>query len=413
MFQSFSIIISLAALFSYVNHRFFKLPITIGLMIMALITAGVMVILQQTYNELFVTVCMVVEDLNFKEVLLEIMLSFLLFAGALHTNLKDLLQERKAVITFATVGVLISTFVIGLLLYWGLQLFNYPLDFIYCLLFGALISPTDPIAVLAIFKEAKVNKSLELKISGESLFNDGVGVVIFLTIYMIAQEGSAHFEFTETLKLFAEEAIGGLVFGLALGYLGYRMLKSVENAPKIEVMITVALATGGYTLASILHVSGPLAMVVAGLFLGSKLETSVFSDKSREHIDIFWEMLDELLNAVLFVLIGLEVLILTFEVPYFWIGVLAIVLVLIGRLISVVIPLSILKEPDKPKLTKVLVWGGLRGGISVALALSISAELPQRELIVFITYTVVVFSIIVQGLTIKKVVQKLGLSQAN
>jgi len=372
-----------------------------------------MVVIQETNHELFVTVCQVVEDINFKEVLLDVMLSGLLFAGALHTNLRELLTEKKSIISFATLGVLISTIVIAGLLYFGLQLFNYPIDFIYCMLFGALISPTDPIAVLAIFKEAKVNKSLELKISGESLFNDGVGVVVFLTIYMIAKEGSSHFELSETLKLFAEETIGGLVYGLALGYLGYRMLKSVEDAPKIEVLITVAMAMGGYTLASFIHVSGPLAMVVAGLFMGSKLESSVFSEKSKQHIDLFWELLDELLNAVLFVLIGLEVLILTFEYSFLWSGILAIVVVLIGRVISVYIPLSVIKVPNKQKTAAVMIWGGLRGGISVALALSISTELPEREFLVFITYTVVVFSIIFQGLTVKKLVQRLGLTEGS
>ncbi|MDH3709033.1 MAG: sodium:proton antiporter [Cyclobacteriaceae bacterium] len=413
MFQSLTLILSLAAFFGYINHRFFKLPTSIGLMIMALITSGIMVVIQETNHELFVTVCQVVEDINFKEVLLDVMLSGLLFAGALHTNLRELLTEKKSIISFATLGVLISTIVIAGLLYFGLQLFNYPIDFIYCMLFGALISPTDPIAVLAIFKEAKVNKSLELKISGESLFNDGVGVVVFLTIYMIAKEGSSHFELSETLKLFAEETIGGLVYGLALGYLGYRMLKSVEDAPKIEVLITVAMAMGGYTLASFIHVSGPLAMVVAGLFMGSKLESSVFSEKSKQHIDLFWELLDELLNAVLFVLIGLEVLILTFEYSFLWSGILAIVVVLIGRVISVYIPLSVIKVPNKQKTAAVMIWGGLRGGISVALALSISTELPEREFLVFITYTVVVFSIIFQGLTVKKLVQRLGLTEGS
>jgi len=412
MFHSITIIVSLAALFGYVNHKVFKLPTTIGLMIMALITAALMVIIQEFNQPLFTTVCQVVEDINFKEVLLDIMLSFLLFAGALHTNLKDLLKERKSVITFATVGVVISTLVVGALLYAGLQLIGYPIDLIYCLLFGALISPTDPIAVLAIFKEAKVNKSLELKVSGESLFNDGVGVVVFLSIYMIAEKGVEHFEWTETLKLFAEEAGGGLVYGLVLGYLGFLMLKSVNDNPKIEVLITVALAMGGYTLASLIHVSGPLAMVVAGLVLGSKLETCVFSNTSREYIDLFWEMLDELLNAILFVLIGLEVLVLTFENHYLWAGLLAILVVLLARTISVGIPLSLLGGiPNKPKTGAVMIWGGLRGGISVALALSIAQEIPHRELIVCITYIVVVSSIIFQGLTIKKLVQKLGLTE--
>lgn len=408
MFHSITIIISLAAIFSYVNHKLLKLPTTIGLMIMALVTAGIMLVIRQVNQEFFFSVMQVIEDIDFKEVLLDVMLSFLLFAGALHTSLKDLLNERKSVITFATVGVIISTVVIGTLLYLLLQLIQLPIEFIYCLLFGALISPTDPIAVLAIFKEAEINKSLELKISGESLFNDGIGVVVFLSLYAVAKEGVAEFEIHETLILFVKESMGGLLYGLILGYLGFLMLKSVEDAPKIEVLITVAIAMGGYSLASFIHVSGPLAMVMAGLFLGSKLESCLISEASRQHIELFWEMLDELLNATLFVLIGLEVLILPFEIPYLWAGALAILAVLLGRVFSIGIPLLFLKEiTTKQKTGMVMIWGGLRGGISVALALSISNVVPQWEILVVITYIVVVFSIIFQGLTIEKLVKKL------
>ncbi len=409
MFESITIIISLAALFGYINYKLLKLPTTVGLMILALCTAGIMVLVRKVNQEFFYTVCAVVETVDFKTVLLDFMLSFLLFAGALHTNLRQLLKQKTAIITFATLGVLISTFTVAVLLYLALQLIGYPLDFIYCLLFGSLISPTDPIAVLAIFRQSKVDKNLELKISGESLFNDGIGVVVFTTIYMIVEEGTNSFAPLEVLEIFGVEALGGMIFGLALGFLGYYMLKSVNDNPKIEVIITVAMALGGYSLASYLHLSGPLAMVVAGLLLGSKLETCVFSENSRKHLEYFWEMLDDLLNAVLFVLIGLEILVLTFEHYYLWAGLAAILAVLVGRITSVSLPMMFLHPKGSRKnTTAVMIWGGLRGGISVALALSLSGEIDNRELIVCITYIVVVFSIIVQGMTIGKLVKKLG-----
>ena len=411
MFQSFGIIVSLAALFSYINHKFLKLPTTIGLMILALITAAIMVGVQQVRNDIFMKVCMIVLEVNFKDILLNIMLSFLLFAGAMHTDLRELSKQRVPVFIFATLGVLISTFLVGAAVYYLLQLIGLPIGFIYCLLFGALISPTDPIAVLAILKEARVQKSLELKISGESLFNDGVGVVVFLSILMIAEKGVAHFEGQEILLLLAEEAGGGIIYGLALGFIGHLLLKSVQDAPKIEVLITLAIAMGGYSLASIIHVSGPLAMVVAGLFIGHKINSANYTEASKQHLHLFWEMLDDILNAVLFVLIGLEVLILTFKLPFLIAGVGAVVVVLIARLISVSIPITFLKSEaiSKTKTAAMLTWGGLRGGISVALALSVG-EIPERDLIVFITYVVVGFSIIVQGLSIKPLVQKLKIN---
>ncbi|MGI9543517.1 MAG: cation:proton antiporter [Cyclobacteriaceae bacterium] len=411
MFQSFGIIVSLAAFFSYINHKFLKLPTTIGLMILALITAAVMVWVQQVRNDIFIQICAVIEEVNFREILLNVMLSFLLFAGAMHTNLKELSKERVPVFIFATLGVLISTFLVGTAIYYLLQLIGLPMGFIYCLLFGALISPTDPIAVLAILKEAKVKKSLELKISGESLFNDGVGVVVFLSILMIAEKGVAHFEGQEILILLAEEAGGGIIYGLVLGFVGHLLLKSVQDAPKIEVLITLAIAMGGYSLASIIHVSGPLAMVVAGLYIGHKINSADYTEASKQHLHLFWEMLDDILNAVLFVLIGLEVLILTFKLPFLIAGIASIVIVLIARFISVSLPITFFKNDtiSKTKTAAMLTWGGLRGGISVALALSVG-EIPERDLIVFITYVVVGFSIIVQGLSIKPLVQKLKIT---
>ena len=412
LFQTMTIVVGMAAFFSYINHKFLKLPTTIGLMILALLLAGVMIGIGAFDNELMMQTCQVVHVIDFRLILMDVMLSFLLFAGALHVNAKLLSQERVSVLLFATLGVLISTFIVGILSQLLLGLVGFEVPLTYCLLFGALISPTDPIAVLAILKSAHVSSSLETKISGESLFNDGVGVVVFLSILMVNENGVENFEISETLKLFAEEALGGIVYGAVLGYLGYRILKSIEDAPKIEVLITIAITTGGYGLASMIGVSGPLAMVVAGLIVGNKLILPKNAGKSAHEVSEFWEMLDEILNAILFVLIGLEIISLPNNSDYLIAGLLMIPAVLLARLISVSIPFSFMKKSDTSasKTIAILTWGGLRGGISIALALS----LPQsefRDLVVLITYVVVVFSIIFQGLSIGSLVKKLKLNQ--
>ena len=407
-FHSFTIILALAALFSYINHKVLKLPNTIGLMIMALLLAGPMLLLQNFANEVFVQACQVVDQINFREILMDIMLSLLLFAGALHVNTRNLAAERRSVILFATLGVVVSTLIIGFGLYGLTGLLGLDLTIWNCLLFGALISPTDPIAVLAILKEAKVSASLETKIAGESLFNDGVGVVVFVSILNISM-GGAHegIDFAEIGKIFAEEALGGLLYGAALGFAGYKLIKSCDDAPKIEVLITIAIVMGGYAFASLIGVSGPLAMVVAGLIIGNRVRNAGFSEASKEHLDLFWEMLDEILNAVLFVLIGLEILTLTFSSSLLVAGLFAVVLVLIARYLSVATSYSLIKhnmnEATQPTLL-VLTWGGLRGGISVALALSLG-----NDALVYITYVVVVFGIIVQGLSIGTLVKRLKL----
>ncbi len=369
--------------------------------------------LMQVYTpEIFHQACAVITEINFKIFLLDVILSLLLFAGALHIKIKDLNKEKFSVLAFATVGVVMSTFIIGGLLFYALQLIGHPIELVYCMLFGALISPTDPIAVLAILKEANVAKSLETKIAGESLFNDGIGVVVFLTI--MGFTGMESIGFGEVVTLFAEEAIGGIVYGFALGYLGYRLLHSIGDDPKIEVLISLAVVLGGYSFASIIHVSGPLAMVVTGLFIGNKLNNSeAFDNVSKEYLNLFWEILDEILNSLLFVLIGLEILTIGFENYYLLAGVLAIIITLVTRWLSVTATYKLIKhvEDKNPKKTVLmLTWGGLRGAISVALALSIE-NYEHRELLVFITYCVVVFSIIVQGLSIKSLVQKLKLSR--
>ena len=410
MFESLSLIISLAAGFSFINHKFLKLPTTIGLMIMALLLALIVIGSQSVFPGIYNFFCQTILDLDFSSLLLDVMLSFLLFAGAMHVNIYELEKEKLPVFLFATFGVLISTFIVGGLLYFACDLFGNPLPFLHCLLFGALISPTDPIAVISILKQSKISESLELKIEGESLFNDGVGVVVFASILaIILAEGEA-VGVADIGELFLVEAVGGTLFGLGLGYLGYLFLRAVEDDPKTCILITLATAMGGYSVSMLLHVSGPLAMVVAGLFVGNKISGFQFEESSRKIIYLFWDMLDDILNAVLFVLIGLVIHTLKIESNYFLIGFVTIFIVLIARFVSVGLPFSLLKHPDKRPLKTItmLSWGGLRGGISVALALSLSESI-SKDFIVFITYFVVVFSIIVQGLTVGKLVKKLGL----
>ncbi|PTB92146.1 sodium:proton antiporter, partial [Marivirga lumbricoides] len=323
-----------------------------------------------------------------------------------HTKFPDIKAQRYPIIMFATVGVLVSTFLIGTVAYYLLNFMNLPISYLQALLFGALISPTDPIAVLGILKKAGAPKRLETKIVGESLFNDGVGVVIFLTLFQLAASPEADVSAGHIAFLFFEEVGGGLLLGLGLGYLTYWLIKSIDNY-ETEVMLTLAMVTGGYLLASSLHFSGPLAMVVAGLFIGNDTRRqSSMSEMTELYVDKFWELLDVLLNAILFVLIGLEVLIFTFEGNYILAGLILIPVALICRYLALLGPISIFKTKLNfvPKTGLIMTWGGLRGGISIALALSLTSEM-NREVIVAITYIIVVFSIIVQGLTVEKVLK--------
>ncbi len=338
---------------------------------------------------------------------MEVMLSFLLFAGSIHIKLNDIKSERAPIIAFSTIGVLISTVIVGGLMYWLLQAFDLNIPFINCLLFGALISPTDPIAVLGILKSANIPKSLETKISGESLFNDGVAVVLFVAIYEISQVGFANMGLSEIGLLFLKEAGGGILLGTALGSLGTYVLKTIDDY-SVEVMVTLAMVMGGYWMASAIHISGPLAMVVAGIFIGNRGREVGMSSITEEYIDKFWEMLDEILNAVLFLLIGLELLVINFENIYILIGIIAIFVVLFARFISVGIPFFLLKKRVKFEQNSfpILVWGGIRGGISVALALALPRH-SSGDMFVAITYIIVLFSIIFQGLTIGSLAKKL------
>ena len=408
LIQTITLLVCLSAVFSYLNCRFLKLPMAIGLMALALVLSLFLVALGKMGFSVEAEAISLMQGIDFNETLMHGMLSFLLFAGALHFNVHDLLNQKWFIGTLASVGVLMSTFIVGTLSYYLFGLVGLHLPYLSCLLFGALISPTDPIAVLGILRTAGAPKSLEIKMTGESLFNDGVGVVIFMVLLGVAGHGAAGPG--DVALLFLEEAVGGAVLGVALGYLTYFMLKSVDNY-QVEILLTLALVMGGYALADALHTSGPIAVVVAGLVVGSYARHMAMSETSREYLDTFWELVDELLNAILFVMIGLEMLVLTFEGHYLLAGLIAIPVVLLARLLSVGLPVKLfsLRQEFAPNATTILTWGGLRGGISVALALSLPPG-GARDAIVTVTYVVVAFSILVQGLTIGKVIRSASLS---
>lgn len=405
-FQIVAILIVLAAVFSYVNHRYIKLPTTIGVMLISLVVSLVLLGLHSFGFHFDTRAAAILAEVDFDKTLLHGMLAFLLFAGALHVDLGDLSDQAGVVAILATVGVVTSTAVVGCLIWLLLPLVGIELDLLYCLVFGALISPTDPIAVLGILKSVGATKSLEVKITGESLFNDGIGVVVFLALAEMAV-GHEDVSARHVAMLFAQEAVGGAVLGLSGGYVAYLMLRSVDNY-QVEVLITLALVMGAYALAGAFHLSGPIAMVVSGLLIGNHGRALAMSARTREHLDTFWELVDEILNAVLFVLIGLEVLVLDFADRYVLAGLAAIPLVLFARFFAVGSTITAMKAVREfsPGVVSLLTWGGLRGGISVALALSLPSG-TEREVIVAITYVVVVFSILVQGLTIGRLVQAL------
>jgi len=405
LFDLIAVFIVMAAGFGYLNFRLLKLPTTIGLMALSLLFSLSLFVLGAFVPAVAQQTRSVIEQFDFNQVLLHGMLAFLLFAGALHIDLGDLARHKEPIALLATVGVLLSTLIVGVLMWGVFALLGFKLRFIDCLLFGALISPTDPIAVLSLLKKIGAPKTLEVQIAGESLFNDGIGVVLFMGLLEVAT-GENDFDVGHFAFLFIREAVGGVVFGLAIGLVAYRMLKSVDNY-QVEILLSLALVWGGSALADALHMSAPIAMVVAGLLIGNQGRSFAMSKMTTEHLDLFWELVDEGLNAVLFVAIGMELLVLTFTASYLAAGVLAVVIVLVARLVSVGLPVWLLRRSERfdPSMVPILVWGGLRGGISVALALSLPAEaagdsVPRREVILATTYVVVVFSILVQGLTV-------------
>ena len=398
-------VVVMAAVFSYLNYTLLKLPTAIGATALALGASPLLVLIGLAVPAVEQQARVLVGRIDLQRAFLHALLGFMLFAGALHVDLNELAARKWPVAVLSTFGVLISTVIVGLLTWALLNGLGIAARPIYCLLFGALISPTDPIAVMAILRQAGVPKDMEVTIAGESLFNDGVGVVVFLGLLEIATE-DADFVPVRLAGLFLWGAVGGAALGFGLGWLVYRMLRSIDQY-RVEVLLSLALVAGGYALVNRLHMSGPIAMVVAGLLIGNLGRAYAMSPTTVANLDTFWELIDEVLNAVLFVLIGLEVLALPLTGEYLLTGLLAIPIVLLARWVSVAVPLAVLSRRGKftSQTTRVLTWGGLRGGISVALALSIphtaqGQPVPERDAVLALTYTVVVFSILIQGLTI-------------
>ncbi len=402
-----AVFLSITALLAYVNHRFVGLPTTIGVMVISILLSIVAIFLGFLgFDQLIDYEVSLLNQLDFTEVLLDGMLSMLLFAGALHVNIGDLKRYKLPIGVLAGIGTIVSAALIAIALYFMLPLFGFGLPFIWCLLFGALISPTDPIAVMGILASAGAPKSIETVIAGESLFNDGLGVVIFVLLLGILSSGdipTANY----IAHTFAVEAGGGIIFGLILGAILYYLLKSIDSYQE-EVLLTLAGVLGGYALASHWHLSGPLAMVMMGLMVGNHGRELAMSDKTRHYIDLFWELIDEILNAILFVLIGLEVVVIAYSGNLFIAGGLTIVIALLARFIVVGMTTKTLsRQLNLPKgAWKVLTWGGLRGGISVALVLQLPTG-SERDILLALTYAVVVFSILVQGLSVGKVARSI------
>jgi CPA1 family monovalent cation:H+ antiporter len=402
LFDIVAVLITMAAVFSLINYKTIKLPNGIGIMLIGLLMSIGLIIANKVGWFSTESIQAIFSQIDFNQTVLNGMLSFLLFAGALHVNINRLAELADTIAILATIGVAISSAIVSIVTFYIFNGLGIEVSYLYCLVFGVLISPTDPIAVMGILKKIGAPKSIEVKITGESLFNDGVAVVFFIVVLGLAS-GEHEASFSHIALLFAEEAIGGAIYGFLIGYIAYFLLKSVDDY-QVEVLITLALVTGGYALAQYLHLSGPIAIVIAGLMIGNKGRRLAMSDNTRRRLDDFWELIDEVLNALLFLLIGVELLVIQITQNYVLASLLIIPTVLLARFISVGLPVFLLKFKNSysPHAVKILTWGGLRGGISVALALSIPQG-PWREPILTATYGVVIFSILVQGLTIGKV----------
>jgi len=414
-FSLVSMLVALAAVASYLNYRYIKLPTTIGVMLVALVASLALVLVGPYTGGVREQAATLVSQIDFNQVVLHGMLAFLLFAGSIQVSLEELAREWLPVALLAFFGTLVSTCIVGAVTWLVLGWLGLGIPFLHALLFGALISPTDPIAVLGIMKSVGAPRRLEVQVAGESLFNDGLAVVVFLVLLQLAGlDGGAAgsgttepvaIEVGEVAMLLLEEVGGALVLALTAGMVAYQMLRRVDNY-QVEILLTLALAMGLYALADALHLSAPIAVVIAGLFVGNQGRAFAMTEKTREHVDTFWELVDEILNVVLFLLIGLELLVLPIEPGWLVAGVLAIPVVLGARWLSVAAimgPLSWVKTQAKGAIP-VLTWGGLRGGISVAMALSLPAN-DSRSLVLTLTYFVVVFSILVQGLTVGRVIR--------
>ncbi|MBC7923382.1 MAG: sodium:proton antiporter [Ferruginibacter sp.] len=412
IFNLITLLTVLTAAFAYLNVRFLKLPDTIGIMVIALVFSLVLILGYSLNPAALEGARQLAGRIDFTTVVLDIMLGFLLFAGSLHTDFQRLKTERRSIALMVLIGVLLSTGLIGTLLYGLLALLGQPLDYLYCLLFGALISPTDPIAVISILTQSRVPKSIEIKIVGESLFNDGVGIVVFLTLLEVARRGMASVTLGEVSMLFLREAVGGVLLGWVIGFGLFYLIRSIDHY-QTEILITLAAVMGGSVAASWLHVSGPLAIVVAGLLTGGPVKDTVMSEVTEEYVGKFWEVIDVILNALLFVLMGFRLLSLAFQWFYLAAGGGAVLIVLLSRYASIRVPLLLSRQDQATQRRDglMMTWGGLRGGLSIAMALSIPETFAAKPLLVFITYVIVLFSILVQGLTLPTVVKRLYRSE--
>ena len=410
-----ALILVCVTIFGFLNHKYLQLPLTVGLVIIALASSVLIIILDLIFPFLAVSDILRgwLDEIDFNRTLMNGMLSFLLFAGALHVDLSSLMKAKVHVSILATFGVLISTLINGTCFYYFSGLFGFHIEYIYCLIFGVIVSPTDPVAVMALLKRLKVPKRLEALIGGESLFNDGVAVVVFSVLLTIAfgsatgHGGHAAMDANAILGLFVKEAFGGALLGIIAGYITFLLLRSIDDYI-IEVIATLALVMGAYSIALNLHISGPIAMVVAGVFIGNTGRQFAMSETTRVHVTDFWHLIDEILNAALFVLIGFKVIVLSTNFGILGVSVISVFVAVTARLIAVSLPLHLLSpiiQKEKGEIT-ILTWAGLRGGISIALALSLP-DIEIKSLILTATYTVVVFSILIQGLTIEKLIKRI------
>lgn len=401
-------VIIITAIFAYVNKKFIKLPNTIGLMLMSTLFSVVLIGINSFFPEMLRELIAGINQLDFSKIVLDILLCFLLFAGALHTDYNQMKDNRKSIVLFAFASVIISTFLVGTAIYYLVALFGTEINYLYALLFGALISPTDPIAVLGILTKANVPKTAEINIVGESLFNDGIGVVVFITLLSIINQGIDSVTISDVLILFLREAVGGVVLGLLIGYLIFYLLRSIDDY-ETEIIITLAAVLGGNWLSHMIHVSGPLAMVVAGLMTGHKVKEEAMSDLTKQYVDKFWHLIDVLMNAILFVLMGLKILSIRYEYDYILVALCAIPLLLLCRYLALVIPYRLARRwlHVTPATIKMMTWGGLRGALSIAMVLSLPETIPVRDELVFITYVIVFFSIFIQGLTVERFAKRL------
>jgi monovalent cation:H+ antiporter, CPA1 family len=405
LFLIIALLVIISAFYSYINARFIKLPGTIGIITIAIVVSLITIGIDKLDPEVAGYLTVLAKNINFSGTVLNIMLGFLLFAGSFNSNTKRLKKELKPVFVLSTLSVIISTAVFGVLFYYALALFHIHVAFLYCLLFGALISPTDPVSVGAIIKNSKLPQNLATIVSGESLFNDGVGLILFITIFEIIETGVDHVVLGKTAILFVREVFGGVALGLILGFIAFRLMKSITDFQTI-VLVSLSLVMSISVLAAYLHLSIPMAAVSAGLFTGNRTINADEKERSHEALEKFWKLIDEMLNTILFVMIGLQIVNLPYITNYWLTGGVAIVLILVARWLSILLPLTFLRRSLNVnyKSINILTWAGLRGGISIALALSLPFG-PYRHIILCGSYFIVIFSIVIQGLTLNKVIE--------